>query len=168
MTDSVWRVRMAKALAIVVGFVLCVPTIDALGILDEEAAAQPANVGLDARAIIGDGNMDGFIERVQKVVTPASADLPSAFAREVGLPFGYRDLRVDSSGTIVSCVMDSMPDAAADVVGKRMAEAGWREVTLGSVEGATYVKDSGSCAWVLVTCTQVGDATTVVYRCVYR
>lgn len=159
---------MAKAVAITAGLVLCVPAIDALGIWDEEAVAPAANVGIDARAIVGNGDPDGFIERVQKVASPKDADLPPAFAREIGLPFGYRDVRVDSTGAVVSCIVDSAADVVSDAVGKRMVERGWREVPLGSVEGATYVKDSGSCTWALVTCTQAGDATAVVYRCVYR
>ena len=159
---------MAKAVAITAGLVLCVPAVDALGVFEEEAVAQPAQAGIDAQAIIGDGNPEGLLKRMESAATSTKAVLPPEFAREISLPLGCRDLRVDASGTVVSCIVDSESEAVADAVSKRMEERGWREVSLGSVEGATYVKDEGSCAWALVTCAQAGDATAVVYRCVYR
>ena len=170
MNDSIWRSRLTKAAAISLAVVLCVPAVDALGATDEEARNESAarQAGIDAQAIIGDGDLAGFAERLQAKTASEDAQPPAAFAREVGLPADCRNVHVDASGTVVGCTVAGTAEDAAAGVRERMTSLGWAEVGLGAVEGATYVKEGGTYSWVLVTCTQVGDATTIVYRCVAR
>lgn len=159
---------MAKACAITLGLVMCVPVVDALGFAGEQEAGGAVQAGIDARAIIGDGDPYGFVDRMNDAVKTEGVTLPSAFAAEIGIPSDARDIRVDSTGAIVGYVVDVPADEANAAVSARMKERGWNEVALGAVEGSTYMKNSGSCTWALVTCTQVGEATNVVFRSVYR
>lgn len=169
MMDRVWRTRIMKAVAITFCLIMCVPAIDALGNEGDGAdALEQKSAGIDARSIIGNGDPDGFVRRVNQAATPKEAALPAVFAQEVGLPRGARDVRVDSGGAVIGCSVALPAEDVADAISEQMAARGWREVPLGSVEGATYVKDAGSCSWSLVSCTQIGDKTAVVYRCVYR
>ena len=178
MTNDVAKRRLAKAVAITVMAVMCIPAIDALAysgaarvwdeVAQSSASSGAARAGIDAAALIGDGGAGSFLSRLESAAAIQDASLPEAFEREVGLPGQHRDLRVSGDGTVVRCVVDAPPDAVAKDVGARMEAGGWREVPLGSLEGSTYVKPGGECAWVLVTCTEAGAATGVVFRCVYR
>lgn len=180
MTRDVLQTRFAKAAAITALLVVSVPAIGALTELGGGERASDAygatgtgatsltQAGIDARALIGRGDALGFLSRLEKASAAEMAVVPDAFDDEIGLPAKYRDLRVSENGTVIGYVVDSPSETAAGDVRSRMAQGGWREVPLGSVEGATYVKDGGKCGWTLVTCTQVGSATHVVYRCVFR
>ncbi len=88
--------------------------------------------------------------------------VPDWFDREIGLLPGARDVRV--SGAVVGYVVEGESGDALDALCAHMEERGWTCVLLGGVEGATFVKRTGACAWVLGTCTQTGSATSVVLR----
>ena len=180
MTQDISRARLAKAVAATALLVISVPAIgalselgagecspDAYGATGAEEASL-AQAGIDARTLIGRGDALGFLSRLEEASTIEEAAVPEAFEEEVGLPVKYRDLRVSESGTVIGFVVDASAEAAASDVRSRMAKGGWSEVPLGSIEGATFVKAGGKCSWTLVTCTQAGPATNVVYRCVFR
>ena len=177
MTDRVSGSRAAKAFAITCALVLCVPAIGAIagtGHAQESRAVEAGapvgrmGAGIDAGTLIGGGDALGFLSRLEEASLAEGTRLPEAFEREVDLPRGSRDVRVSEDATVVGCIVDTPPDEAMREVQSLMAAKGWAEVPLGSVEGSTYVKFQGECTWTLVTCTQVGIATNVVYRCVCR
>ena len=165
MTDAVQKTRLAKAVAILIAIVLCIPAADAL--YGQRASVLPddSRAGLDAQRIIGDADAVGFVERMEEAASARDAQPSPAFQKEIGLPAPCRDVRADSTGTIVSCIVDGEPEAVFESVASHMAERGWRSIALGSVEGATFVKEEGQCTWTLVTCTQVGNSTNIVFRC---
>lgn len=180
MTNDVDGRRLARAIAIVAMLFLSVPVVGALA---DSGGAPPGYGGfesarphisesrrarIDADALIGTGDAFGFLSRLEAASSTGGASAPKAFEREAGLPRNHRDLRVSEDGAVASCMVDAPADFAADDVRKRMVAKGWSEVPLGAVEGATYVKADGQYTWMLVTCTQVGDATNVVFRCVAR
>lgn len=178
MTSQVSGKRTAKAFAITLALVLCVPATGAVvdaGSAWGQKADAPAQdgkpsggAGIDAATLIGQGDMQGFLARLEDTARTSDPALPPAFEHEVALPARYRDLRVSEDGKVIGCVVDLSAEAVARDVDARMAAGGWLGVPLGSLKGSTYVKADGECAWVLVTCTQVGNAANVVYRCVFR
>ena len=166
MSDVVPRGRLVAALLIAAALVLAAPVADALVgwrcEAGEVASGQPI-VRLGEQGIAGNPLM--VVDGIEVDIDATGASVPGYFAEEVGLPEAYRDVRVDGTGHVVGCVVDGRADEViASIVG-RMEDRGWTAVPLGQAEGATFVKAGGACTWVLATCTQVGDSTSVVYRC---
>ena len=170
MTNSVTRARLVRAVAIVAVAVFAVPSACFLLSPSESLAdTQMSASGISAREVIGNtGDVQGFLDRAEQASSAKGGPLPELFEQEVGLPLRSRDVRVDESGTVVGCTVDA--DAGEVLAGIRleMEKRGWHEVPLGEIEGSTFVKNMGSYSWVLVTCTQVGNSTSVVFRCVQR
>lgn len=166
MNDAVPRGRLFAALLIAAALVLSVPVADALiGWCREtgEAASGQPIVVLGKPGAAGDPL--AVLDGIEVDIDATGAPVPDYFAEEVGLPEAYRDVRVDGTGRIVGCVVDGRADEViAGIVG-HMEDWGWTAVPLGRAEGATFVKAGGACTWVLATCTQIGDSTSVVYRC---
>lgn len=166
MNDAVPRGRLFAALLIAAALVLSVPVADALiGWCREtgQAASGQPIVGLGKPGAAGDPL--AVLDGIEVDIDATGAPVPDYFAEEVGLPEAYRDVRVDGTGRIVGCVVDGRADEViAGIVG-HMEDRGWTAVPLGQAEGATFVKAGGACTWVLATCTQIGDSTSVVYRC---
>lgn len=166
MSGAVSRCRPVAALLIAAALVLSVPVADALiGRCREtgEAASGHPIVSLGKSSIAGDPLT--VLDGIEVGIDATGASVPSYFVEEVGLPEAYRDVRVDDTGHVVGCVVDGRADEViASIVGC-MENRGWTTVPLGQAEGATFMKAGGACTWVLATCTQVGDSTSVVYRC---
>ena len=142
------------------------------GLVAERASAEPqraaADGGIRAADIIGGSDVEKALERMEGIARADGGELPAYFGEEIGLVEGARDVRVDAAGRIVGYTVDAPVEEAFGRVRERMARAGWSEVSLGGAEGSTFVKGDGKCAWTLVTCTQVGNATGVVFRSVVR
>lgn len=155
--------RLAKAIAIVIALVLLAPVSDLLLRKGDpvEADSSPA-VGLDAATLIKGGDPEKVLARLEEAAG-LSDEVPFWFQRELGLPDDARDVR--AGGTTVSYVVDGECGWVFDRVKDAMAKAGWTCVPLGHMEGATFLKKNGACTWALATCTQVGSATSVVFRC---
>lgn len=173
--------RPLKAAAIVLALVLVAPGVDAV----MRFAAEPereavAAEGLDAGALIGPGDPFTTLAALEAVADAGggagggytdggedgTAVPPAAFMEEIGLPVGARDVRTQGDGTLVGYVVDADRDVVADDLAALMKARGWTRVSLGEEGAATYVKSKGRCTWALATCTQVGDATSVVVRSV--
>lgn len=170
MRDTVQKLRLAKASAVVALLVACVPAADALrGALlpasQAQAQAGAAYGGLDSATLIGDADALGFLERLEAEAGTLQGQPSEAFEREIGLPAAGREVRANEAGTVVSYILDGTPDEALAAVTSHMSQRGWNAVSLGSVEGATFVKEGGSLTWTLVTCTQTDATTSVVFRC---
>ena len=174
MKEPIMKTRAAKAIAIVVALLCAIPAANALAGGGVDAA--PPQAGLNATEIVGDGSALGILDRLEKKAANADSDADAGFGatvsqdfeREIGLPPSCRSVRVDETGTVTSCVVDGNSDDALASETRRMQEHGWSAVPLGAVEGATFVKADGSLAWCMVTCTQVGPSTSIVYRSVSR
>lgn len=157
--------RACAAAAICAALVATVPISDAISrqlFMPEDTKAS-LQWGLDARAI---SSLDALesLDRIERIAAERSDALPMVFSQEAGLPSGAHDVRVSDGGNVVGCLVEASEDEAMAVVGEEMCAKSWTEVPLGGVNGATYIKDKGSCRWVLVTCTQVNEETSVVYR----
>lgn len=168
MSLSVSTRRRVRAIALVAGLLVAIPASGLVVDSGYGVARAQASDGLRASSVIDGLDPYGSLERIEQVAAGAEASLPPYFEEEIGLVEGARDLRADSSGLVVGYVLDMPCDQAAKAVSAHMEEAGWSEVELGGVSGATFVKEGGSCTWTLVTCTQAGSATSVVYRSVAR
>ena len=132
----------------------------------EESDAMSANAeGLDAQALIGGKDASTVLEELEDA---AKADgfkaVPPVFFDEIGFLPDARDVRVSADGAIVGYVVDDGVEEALANLLLHMEARGWAGVSLGGVDGYTFLKDSGQCTWVLATCTQVGDVTSVVMR----
>ena len=103
--------------------------------------------------------------RLEGAAGSADDGVSEGFLREVGLPPKCRDVRSDDAGRVVGCTVDGGSGEVLGGIERRMQGSGWACVPLGNGEGATFVKEGGGITWVIVTCTQVGSATSVVFRC---
>lgn len=161
--------RLLMAAVIVVALVATVP-ITSLVFKDvpSPSAQAMADGGIHAASIVDEGDADGTLNRLEKLAEASQTQLPAYFEEEIGLLDGARDVRADDTGRVVGFLVDITSHEAFGCVRENMAKAGWSEISLGDAEGATFVKEGGACTWALVTCTQVGSATAVVYRCVVR
>lgn len=180
MTKTVSGKRVTKAIAITAALILSVPAVGAIADPDDAAAIpelrrgsvsgfrQSQHAGIDASDLIGDGSAFGFLSRLEEASASEKTFMSETFKQEVGMPHAYRDFRASDDGTVASCLVDAPSGSVSDDVLLQMIGKGWSDIPLGSIEGATYVKAGGRYTWMLVTCTQVGEATNVVYRSVFR
>ena len=158
--------RAFKAVVIILAILTAVSVIDVVTDAFDPPGKASAVGGLDADALIGDGDAEASLERIEEAAAAGDMDVPEAFADEVGFLPDARDMRVSGGGDVVGYVVPGDSGEVLAQISERMGAAGWTEVPLGEVEGATFVKSSGACTWALVTCTQVGNDTSVVARCV--
>ncbi|MBQ9000582.1 MAG: hypothetical protein IJ087_01860 [Eggerthellaceae bacterium] len=161
--------RALKAVAVVMALLLMVPGIDAIArVTGGSAAYGAASGGIDSRALVQMDDPFAALDRVEGVADAEGAEVPEAFDREVGLLPGAQGLRVDATGDVVGYEVPGSAADASNRLAECMKERGWRAVSLGGLDGATFVKTSGELAWALATCTQVDDSTSVVVRCMRR
>ena len=166
---STHNARLVAAAAIVAAIVFAAPVANALGFPDAGEAglaggSARTRMALRADEVISASSADEAIERLERVASQGEAEAPEWFLAEVGLLPDARDVRVDDSGQVVGYVVDCRVDETLDSLNTLMESRGWTAVPLGQVDGFTFIRQSGSCTWALVTCTQVGAATSVVIR----
>lgn len=161
--------RLVAAVAIVAVIVLAAPVADLLGLAGigrTSANGDSGNVHTTLRAdeALSASDVDGVLENLERIVLQNEAEAPEWFRAEVGLLPGARDVRVVGSGRVVGYVVDCDVEKALACLEEDMQALGWKAVPLGQIGGFTFVRQAGSCTWALVTCTQVGSATSVVVR----
>lgn len=155
--------RAMAAFVIVAALVFAAPALDAaLGAVGVVDAASDNRAIIDSSLLAEGSDPEGALSRIESAVANTS-DVPTWFQEEVGMPSGARDVRVD--GSVVGYVVDEDEEQALENLSVRMEAKGWTRVPLGGVTGATFLRESGAFTWMLVTCTQVGSATSVVARC---
>lgn len=155
--------RQLKALAIVIALVFVAPALDyALGGVGEVHGVEAEQVGIDLSALSQTGDANSVLDGIEVMANPRGLP-PTWFEEEIGVLPGAYDVR--ASGPVVGYSVQQECDEAVRLLKTHMINHGWTCVSLGSVEGATFVKDSGACTWALATCTQVGSTTSVVIRC---
>ncbi len=155
--------RLVKAFCIVALLIAAVPLIG-LAFPDDSAREVPSvdSAGIKARNVIDVQSVDDLLANIESLSNQEES-LPSWFENEIGLLPYARNVRV--SGSVVGYVVDEECSAALILLQQSLSEKGWKAVSLGEVEGATFIKSSGVCTWALVTCTQIDNATSVVVRC---
>lgn len=165
--SGILRSRTARA-----GFIVSVLLVGIFASGQVESvvgAAAPGGsqgAGIRSSSLVGGPSLDALLARLEETSKADEGDLPGYFEAELGLIEGARDVRVNDGGNTVGYVVDRAPSDAIDTISDLMKQKGWLHVSLGNDGGATFVKRDGVCTWALVTCTEVGDATSVVYRCV--
>jgi len=158
--------RVAKAFSLVVGLVCLVPMSGlARGGASGQVPSSSIAGGISASEIICGLDMHAMLDRLEDAGGLNNGKAPAYFEREIGVIEGARDVRASGDERIVGYIMDCPATQAQQRVSQWMMGRGWTEVSLGSVSGATFVKKGGDCRWALASCTQVGSATSVVYRC---
>lgn len=168
MSVDVMPSRAGRAAAITLALVLLVPMVDAMAVAGSGSAAHAVEEdaeGIRACDVVGAGDPFEALVRLEAAAGLPCSEVPSWFASEVGLPAGSRDVRVDSATGVVGCIVDAPPEQALASVKERMLEAGWSAVPIGGVDGVTFMREEGECRWVMMSCTQVASATSIVFRC---
>ena len=159
------RFRLLKAVAIVLAIVLSAPGVSTLAHIGaDHAEAVGVMQGIDAQALTA-GSTEEALDRIEKLAFEDRQDAPSYFEEEVGLLANCRDVRVGAGGSVVSYVVEGDCETVLGMLVEHMEQRGWVAVPLGSANGYTFSKQNGSCTWALATCTQSGDAVSVVFRC---
>lgn len=161
--------RLAIACAVVAALVLVAP-VSGVVLKGEAEASSRASVdgGIRVSDIVGAGDMQEALKKLEELAAATERPLPVFFQEEIGLMKGAHDVRSNEGGSVVGYLVDGSEDGIFASLRAHMLQRGWSEVSLGSSGGATFVKEDGACTWALVTCTQVGQATSVVFRCVAR
>lgn len=166
--DMVSYKRLAAAIAIVAAIVVAVPLSDAvLRALDAQSAVVVEPVGLNAGALLQGDSAEDVMTRLEEAAAAegTAGDAPAWFQGEIGFLPGARDVRVGSGGAVVGYIVSGDCGDVLEQLCAHMGKHGWSSVPLGEVCGATFVKEGGTCAWALATCTQVSSSTSVVFRC---
>lgn len=159
--------RIVKAAVVVCLLVAVAPLSKLLcGVFSCDSTARLVDGGIDAAELVAGIDPFASLGRLEKLAGLQPSVLPRYFEEEVGLPEGAREIRVNSDGSIVGYVVQDKAESVHQLVSRHMASFGWSEVELGAAKGSTYLKESGSCRWGMATFTQVGPATSVVFRCV--
>ena len=92
--------------------------------------------------------------------------VPSWFARELFSLDGARSIRVSAAGDVVGFVVSSDEETSMARFREVLCQGGWTESETGIEGCSVFVKREGECRWAMVSCVPVGDATSVVVRCV--
>lgn len=162
--------RMRTAFLLVAALVGAVPVVDmALGAAGGQKAddACQASVKLAAAPLAHAQDPEAALDEIERQLQEAgSRQLPDGFQDEIGILDGAREVCVDSSQCVVGWVVSGGEQEALSQMEQLLQPKGWTAVPLGQVTGATFVKKEGTYQWLLVTCTQVGDDTSVVARVV--
>lgn len=87
--------------------------------------------------------------------------LPEGFAAEA-LALDGVDARVSESGPVVGYSAADEPEEALASVEAELSSKGWTAVESGNAAAQTFVKGEGRYRWLSVSCTRVGEATSVV------
>lgn len=132
--------------------------------LEAKTHADGVLSGVDARQVLEAESAEDVLARIEDMLSVSNGGLSDAFQREIGIVAGGRDVRMASNGLVVGYVCAGEAESVMEELADHMAERGWTRVPLGGVCGATFMKGEGAFTWVLVTCTQVGDVTSVVIR----
>lgn len=158
MTEAVAKRRLVKALAIIFvffgGLGVCsafnqgVVSSEVSG-FDDQGQSAPLSAGIWGRA---------------EAMLHMGASLPTEdIFREVGVLEGCRDVR--ASGNVVGYIVDEDASIAWGRIEEMMEERSWEERPMAGILGATFIKSEGEFTWAIVTCNQVGAATSIVARC---
>ena len=169
-TESARLVRASGIVAAIVALpALCVALAGGApasegGMQDVPGGASESAAGFAASQFMQAGDPFDMLDQIDASLAVGLSPPSGRFVEEAGFPSDAQELRSNGDGSVASCVLEADEEAALDAVAETLGAKGWVGVPLQGVVGATYVKSSGRLRWMLVTCTQAGDATSVVYR----
>lgn len=128
---------------------------------ERELPDEPSGLGfVDARLADGASGVSLAGEAVGREA------VPPWFEQELFSLDGVGDIRVSGAGDVVGFVVSSDGEEPLNRFRSALQQDGWVESRTG-VEGCSvFVKEEGACRWAMVSCVPVGNATSVVVRCV--
>ncbi len=121
------------------------------GLVDDLADMQPAD-SAPGVSIVGEAT--------------GPEAVPSWFAQELFPLDGARDVRVSAEGSVVGFVVPSGEESSMARFREELQQVGWTEAETGIEGCSVFVKGEGTCRWAMISCIPVGDATSVVARCI--
>ena len=158
--------RLLKASTLVLAILLVIPGVETVvDTVGSSAARSTDATGIDSTVLVGGADALASLERVEKAAIAEEATVSDAFREEVGFLPNAQEVRASSDGSVVGYAVSGESASVSASIVEHMESRGWTSVPLGEVDGATFVKADGACTWALVTCTQIGDSTSVVVRC---
>ncbi len=146
-SDAFLRSRLSEDLA----EVQLADGLAGTGLADGLADSQPAD-SVPGVSLAGEGT---GLEAV-----------PSWFAQELFPLDGTQDVRVSAEGDVVGFVVPSGEEASMARFREALCQGGWTESETGIEGCSVFMKGEGICRWAMISCIPVGDATSVVARCV--
>lgn len=170
--EGVQKRRARRALAVVAALAALLACACFLG-----------NVGGRKSAVSGEGPLaGGGFAYVEALIESASSgsdvdlaglgvqevrdarEIPDWFVGEVLSLEGTRSVMALDDWSVVGFSTEETADEALARRTQEMQEKGWFGYESG-VEGVvTFTKGEGTCTWAMLSCTQVGDETSVVVR----
>lgn len=158
MSADVARRRRTKAFALVISLFL---------VLWLCGMANPSRVSTNAAAA-GDASgstasTGDVLGRALALIEDGEGQPPETFMREVGVLEGCRGVR--AKGRVVGYLVDEEASEALARISESIEARGWEERPMEGIIGSVFAKKEGEYTWALVTCNQVGIATSVVVRC---
>ncbi len=91
-------------------------------------------------------------------------ELPTWFEEELFSPSGAQEALMDTSSSVMGFSLLQDASEVWALICDDMAERGWICVESGMENSASFIREEGWPAWVMVTCVQVGDACSVVVQ----
>lgn len=159
--------RLLKAFAVILAFFCMIPGIDAvLHLANHGPGGQAGVAAIDSKRLALTHDPVGALDAFEGSFEVGVEVLPKGFEDEIGLLPGGHDVRANDDGSVVGCVVGKTEKEAYQMLVDHMEQKGWSAVPLGIENGATFMKEGGNFTWVLATCTQVGNETSIVYRSV--
>ena len=141
----------------------------ALSLSDGEAEHE--QVDTSSESWLEDDAMDGrAVDGASGVSLAGEATgpeaVPSWFVRELFSLDEARSIRVSATGDVVGFVVSSDEKTSMACFREALCQGGWTESETGIEGCSVFMKREGECRWAMVSCVPVGDATSVVVRCV--
>lgn len=159
------RMRACFAVAAVLAFVVGSHAFEACSSEDVLASSGEAIGAAFVADAQGQFSSDALIDQLDEKSGASTVDgdaIVRAGNGELAVPLDAHELRATSDGAVVGYVLSADASTAFSRADAAMRQAGWTGYALGGIAGATYRKADGALHWALLSCTQVGDATSVV------
>ena len=165
MNDTVAKTRAVRAF-IVVALLLAVVILPSVA---KSITAGPhdgieADAGLQVGRALEQTDAFKALDVLEEEDGSQRRKLPSGYEDEIGVPVRARDVRTSAEGSVVGYVVDGKASDALEELRAMLGAKGWSAMGLGGVEGATFAKQDSGYRWIMATCTQVADKTSVVVR----
>ena len=92
--------------------------------------------------------------------------IPSWFVDELSVPNGASDIRVSAAEDVIGWSVEETAADSFGVMREVLESKGWVESETGGEFCSVFMKTEGVCQWAMVQCVPVGNATSVVVRCI--
>lgn len=162
------RYRLPAACVIVIALLVSVPLADgALKAAESDSDAPGLSVQMPVDAVRRDPF--GVLERLEQQMASTEASSGEAdLLQAIEVLPQARDLRIDDAGCTAGYTVGGIEGEVLASLEEAMVRRGWSAVPLGGPTGVTFLGGEGPYESLVATCTQVGDAVSVVFRAVRR